>query len=71
MAIPTVARRSTPDPFPCGDEEPSLPDVSGIWSGTFVPENDIEYVVFFEVEDTEDGAIIVTGLESLANEIFD
>lgn len=36
-----------------------------------MPENDIEYVVFFEVEDTEDGAIIVTGLESLANEIFD
>jgi hypothetical protein len=31
----------------------------------------MEYVVIFQVEDTESGATIVTGLESMANEIFD
>ena len=58
---------TTPDDFPCGADLPTLPDVSG----TFVPENDMEYVVIFQVEDTESGATIVTGLESIANEIFD
>ena len=70
-----------PDPFPEAGEDPTPdplccdtrcnPDLTGLWSGTFVDRTDGEFVVFFEVEDTPEGAIIVTGLESWANEIFD
>ncbi len=58
----------TPDPLCCGPR--CNPDLSGIWSGTFFDETEGEYVVFFEVEDTGEGTMILSGLESIGNEIF-
>ncbi len=66
--FPAPGPDPTPDPLCCGPV--CNPDLTGIWSGTFYDEVVGEYTVFFEVEDTPDGTMIVTGLESLGNEIF-
>jgi len=67
--FPEAGEDPTPDPLCCDSR--CNPDLTGLWSGTFVDRTDGEFVVFFEVEDTPEGAIIVTGLESWANEILD
>jgi hypothetical protein len=66
--FPTPGPDPTPDPVCCGPV--CNPDLTGIWSGTFYDDTYGEYTVFFEVEDTPDGSMIVTGLESLGNQIY-